>query len=116
MLGVIPYYKELPYFSVSYLADRLFAKIITGEENLNRTVKNIFIGSMSVGAALKNPLFQEESKVVITSGDRSDMIVAALESKAAAVILTNNILPPSNLIAKAAETGDPPPARFGGHL
>ena len=47
VLGVIPYYKELPFFSVGYLADRLFAKIISGEENLNRTVKNIFIGSMS---------------------------------------------------------------------
>ena len=103
VLGVIPYYKELPYFSVSYLADRLFAKIITGEENLNQTVKNIFIGSMSAVAALKNPLFQEESKVVITSGDRSDMIVAALESKASAVMLTNNILPPPDLISKAAK-------------
>jgi uncharacterized protein len=103
VLGVIPYCKELPYFSVSYLADRLFAKIITCEEKLNRTAKGIFIGSMSVGAALKKPLFLEESKVVITSGDRHDMIVAALESKAAALILTNGILPPSNIIAKAAE-------------
>jgi BioD-like phosphotransacetylase family protein len=52
---------------------------------------------------MKNPLFHEESKVVITSGDRIDMIVAALESNAAAVMLTNNILPPSNLISKAAK-------------
>jgi uncharacterized protein len=103
VLGVIPYCKELSCFSVSYLADCLFAKIITGEDNLNRIVKKIFIGSMSAGEALKNPLFQEESNVVITSGDRSDMIVAALENKAAAIILTNNILPPSNLISKAAK-------------
>ena len=107
VLGVIPYYNELPYFSVSYLADRIFAKIITGEENLNQIVKNIFIGSMSVGAALKNPLFQEENKVVITSGDRSDMIVAALETNAVAVILTNNILPPPDLISKAAKMKTP---------
>jgi BioD-like phosphotransacetylase family protein len=103
VLGVIPYCSELSCFSVSYLADRLFAKIITGEENLNRPVKNIFIGLMSVVAALKNPLFQEKSKLVITSGDRSDMIVAALESNAAAVMLTNNILPQSDLISKAAK-------------
>ena len=107
VLGIIPYYKELPYFSLAYLADRLFAKVITGEENMNQTVKNVFIGSMSVGAALTNPLFQEVSKVVITSGDRIDMITAALESKATAVILTNNIFPPSDLIAKAAGTGTP---------
>jgi uncharacterized protein len=107
VLGVIPYYKELPYFSVSYLADRLFAKVITGEENLGRTVKSIFIGSMSAGAALQNPLFEEENKLVITSGDRSDMIVAALGSNAVAVILTNNIFPPPNLIAKAAQMNIP---------
>lgn len=107
ILGIIPYYKELPYFSVSYLADRLFAKIITGEESLGRTVKSIFIGSMSAGAALQSPLFEEESKVVITSGDRSDMIIAALGSNAAAVILTNNIMPPPNLISKAGQMNIP---------
>jgi BioD-like phosphotransacetylase family protein len=62
---------------------------------------------MSVEAALKNPLFQEESKLVITSGDRSDMIGATLESKAAAVILTNNILPSPVLISKAAASETP---------
>jgi uncharacterized protein len=107
VLGVIPYCRELSYFSVSYLADRLFAKIITGEENLNQTVRNIFIGSMSVGAALINPLFQEAGKVVITSGDRCDMIAAALESRSTALILTNNIFPPPDLIAKASGMGIP---------
>jgi BioD-like phosphotransacetylase family protein len=62
---------------------------------------------MSAGAALQSPLFEEESKVVITSGDRSDMIIAALGSNAAAVILTNNIMPPPNLIAKASQMNIP---------
>lgn len=103
VLGVIPYYEELPYFSVGYLADRLFAKVITGEDKLNRIAKNIFIGSMSVGAALKKPLFLEKQKVVVTSGDRHDMIAASLGSKAAALLLTNGILPSSDIIEKAAK-------------
>ena len=107
ILGVVPYYRELPFFSVSYLADRLFAKVIAGENNLHRTVKNIFIGSASASAALKNPFFQAEDKVVITSGDRGDMIVAALGSKSAAVVLTNNILPPPILISKAEKLNIP---------
>jgi uncharacterized protein len=107
VLGVIPYCEELSSFSVGYLADRLFAKTITCEEKLNRTAKNIFIGSMPVAAAMKKPLFLEENKVVVTGGDRHDMIVAALESKAAALILTNGILPPSNVIEKAAKMGIP---------
>ncbi len=107
LLGVIPFCAELSRFSVGYLADRLFAKIISGEGNLGHTVKEVFIGSMSADAARQNPLFREESKVVITSGDRSDMIAAALESKAAAVILTNNTLPSPDLISKAASLATP---------
>jgi BioD-like phosphotransacetylase family protein len=107
VLGVIPYNKALAYLSVSYLVDRLFAKIITRGSHLNRTVKNIFIGLMSASAAEKDPLFKEADKLVITSGDRSDMIVAALETNSAAIILANNILPASNLIAKAEKLDIP---------
>jgi uncharacterized protein len=103
VLGVIPYYEELLRFSVNYLADRLFAKVITCESHLNRTVKNILIGSMSVSAAKANPIFYKEDKVIITSGDRSDMILAAMESNSTAIILTNNILPTQDIISKATE-------------
>lgn len=107
VLGVVPFYKELHYFSLSYLADRLFAKTIATEDDLNRTVKNIFIGNMSVDTALQNPSFQEDDKVVITRGDRGDMMIAAMESDAIAVILTNNIMPSSNLIARAKQLNIP---------
>ena len=107
ILGIIPYEKELSCFTVGYLADRLFAKVITGENHLSRLVKKIVIGSTSAAAALKNPQFQEEDKLVITGGDRQDMIVAALGSNAAALILTNSILPPANLIEKAEKLGIP---------
>ncbi|MGZ3649434.1 MAG: DRTGG domain-containing protein, partial [Syntrophales bacterium] len=103
VLGIIPYFEELPRFTVNFLADRLFAKIITGESFLNRPVKNIIIGSMSASAAIKSPVFHEEKKVVITSGDRHDMIAAALEGDTAAVILTCNIEPTPELISKASE-------------
>jgi len=107
ILGVIPYYDELTRFSVNYLADRLFAKVITCESHLNRVINKILIGSMSVSAAKANPLFYQENKVIITSGDRSDMINAAMENNTAAIILTNNILPPQDIISKATELGIP---------
>ena len=107
VLGVVPYEKKLTHFTVGYLADRLFAKIVTCEANMNHVVKNIFIGSMSASAAMQNPLFQKPGKLVITSGDRSDIIVAALGSNSAAVILTNNILPSPSLISRSEELGIP---------
>ncbi len=103
ILGVIPYQKDLTYFSVNYLSERLFAKVVTGEEYLNRTVKNIFIGAMSVNAALQQPLLKKEGILMITGGDRTDMILVALDYQAAGIILTNNVVPPAHIISKAAE-------------
>lgn len=103
ILGVIPYQKDLTYFSVNYLSERLFAKVVTGEEYLNRMVKNIFIGAMSVNAALQQPLLKKEGILMITGGDRTDMILVALDYKAVGIILTNNVVPPLHIISKAAE-------------
>jgi BioD-like phosphotransacetylase family protein len=103
VLGVIPFRKELLSYSVEYLAEFLFGKIIAGNEGLSGVVENIFVGAMSVNEAMRNPLFNKEKKLIITSGDRTDMILAALEGNTAAIILTNNILPPANIISKAAQ-------------
>jgi hypothetical protein len=65
------------------------------------------IGAWSANVFLQNPLFKEENKLVITGGDRTDMILASLESDTSAIILTNNILPPSNIISKASERNIP---------
>ncbi len=105
--GVLPYQSELTQFSVYYLADRLFAKVITGEGGLKRIVKTIIIGAWSADVFLKDPVFKRENKLVITGGDRTDMILAALESDTSGIILTNNILPPSNIISKASERNIP---------
>ena len=107
VLGMIPYKEELTHVSMEYLSDYLFAKVIAGEDRLNNVVKNIFVGAMSASAALRNPLFKKENKLIITSGDRNDMILAAIESNTAGVILTNNILPPRNIISKAHDCDVP---------
>jgi BioD-like phosphotransacetylase family protein len=107
VLGIIPYEKELTLLTVDYLAKRLMAKIITGEKALNRCVRNILVGAMTLNALFQTPLFQKEDKLVITSGDREDMILAALESSTVGVVITNNILPSSNILSKAYERNIP---------
>lgn len=104
VLGVIPYDKELTTLSVSYLAEKLFARVIAGEDGLNRMIRNVFVGAMSVSAARAEPIFSKPDKLIITSGDRSDMIIAALEAGGTScIVLTNNIVPPANVTAKASE-------------
>ena len=70
-------------------------------------VKHVFVGAMSGDVASRGPLFKKQNKLVITGGDRSDMIVAAMEGSTAGIILTNNIIPPQNLISKAHDKNIP---------
>ncbi|MCS7197871.1 MAG: DRTGG domain-containing protein [Candidatus Bipolaricaulota bacterium] len=107
LLGVVPYRTELTTLEMGHLAEDLFAKVIAGEGGLRRVVKQIFIGAMSVQAAMRHPGFAQENKLIITSGDRSDMILAALESNTSGVVITNNIVPPANIISLAGERGIP---------
>jgi BioD-like phosphotransacetylase family protein len=85
VLGVLPYQKELTFVTVQYLANHLFAKVITGENALNRVIRNILVGAMSINALFETSLFK----------------------KAACVVITNNILPTSSLISKAYERNIP---------
>jgi hypothetical protein len=107
MLGIIPYEPQLRYLSMGYLSEFLFAKVLAGEDALDNVVKNIFVGALSANVALRNPLFAKEAKLIITGGDRVDMILAALESDTAGIVLTNNVLPPSGIISKAAQRNIP---------
>lgn len=107
VLGVIPVIPELTYFTAGYLAERMFAKVLAGESGLNRQIRNIVVGSMGTDVAMKSPLFQDQHQVLIASGDRSDLILTSLENNAAAVILSNNIVPSSFILSKAENMGIP---------
>jgi uncharacterized protein len=107
VLGVVPYDEGLTCYSVRYLAESIFAKVIGGEKGLGNIVKNIFVGAMSAEESMRNPLFARGDNVIITSGDRSDMILASLKKGTSAVVLTNNIIPDQNIIARAAEVNIP---------
>lgn len=107
VLGIIPYRAELTTLEMSYLAESLFAKVIAGEGGLHHVAKQIFIGAMSTPTAMRHPGFAQEQKLIITSGDRSDMILAALESNTSGIVLTNNIVPPANIISRASERNIP---------
>lgn len=107
ILGMIPYCPELACFSVEYLADRIFAKVLAGESGLKHQIRATLVGSIGADAAIKNSLFEDRHKALIVSGDRSDMILNAIECGIAAIILTNNIVPSSAMISKAEDKGIP---------
>jgi BioD-like phosphotransacetylase family protein len=107
ILGIVPLEQQLKTLPVKFLVERLFARVVAGELGMDRAVESIFLGAMSVSAAMDHPMFERENKLFITSGDRSDMILAALEVHAACIVLTNNLLPPGNILSKASEAQVP---------
>jgi len=107
VLGILPYRAELTFPSLKFISDIIFAKVLSGEKGLDSIIKNIFVGAMGADAVLRVQKFRKENKLVITSGDRSNMILAALDTHSKGIILTNNILPSANLIARASTENIP---------
>ena len=73
---------------------------------LNNNVEHYIIGAMNVQAALKY-LRQVKNFAFITGGDRSDLILAALNEDVAVIILTGYIIPDTKIITAATEKGVP---------
>lgn len=102
-LGYLPIIEELKAMKVRYIAEKLFANIVAGEKGLDKYVKNIFIAALSASEIKRHPDFKKENKLIITGGDRADVITACIEDGTSGIILTNNIVPSANILAKANE-------------
>ena len=107
VLGILPYTEAMTTRSLRHMSEALFAKVIAGEDQLDNKVQAVLVGAMSVNEALKSELLKQENTLIITSGDRSDMILASLEAKVAGIVLSNNILPPANIVSRASQLGVP---------
>ncbi len=77
--------------------------MIAGENGLGNIVHRTFVGAMSADQVITKPLWNLENKLIITPGDRSDMIFAALESNTSGILLTNNIYPEDPIIKSKAD-------------
>lgn len=74
--------------------------ILVGKEGLDKLVENVLVGAMTPESAMR--YFQKaKNEVVITGGDRTDIVFAALEAGATAVILTGNLYPSVKVFPRA---------------
>ena len=106
-LGYLPEIKKLKAVKVSYIAEKLFAKVVAGENGLDNYVENVFIAALSAPEIKRHPDFKKKNKLIITGGDRADVIMACVENGTSGIILTNNIVPSANILARANEKGIP---------
>lgn len=97
ILAVIPLNKTLLSPSMKEIYENLRGDLLFGEENLSNQVDNVVIGAMNVPHFLNHI---KENVLIITPGDRGDMIVAALQAnisisypKVSGIVLTAGFMP-----------------------
>ena len=107
VFGIIPYDSNLKTLLLKQIAEDLLATPLCAEHHVYKYITKIYIGSMSLNEVMKKEYLSKKDKLLIVSGDRSDIIVASIETEASGIILTNNIIPPNNIIAHANEKNIP---------
>jgi len=112
ILGVIPFLGELRRPIVGQLARELGGEFLSGESFKRRRVRSIAIGAMTA-ARIKDQL--TPGALLITPGDREDILMAAMEfqakgsaeAKLAGILLTDGLRPQAGLLKLMNEKGVP---------
>ncbi len=107
LLGILPNQPIMERGNVELVLDKLNAKLVAGSEGLDNQIDIVQVGALSANQAMKMPTFYHENKMLITGGDRVDLIFASLNTGTAGIILTNNILPHPKVMAKADDLNIP---------
>lgn len=102
LVNSIPLISSLNNPTIHEIVEALEAKILFGQEYLNNQVGNYSIGAMQ----LRNYLLHlKENALVITPGDRADIILGALQANESAnypaisgIVLTGNIIPEDSIM------------------
>ena len=75
LVGLVPYVPELSHPTILQIYEALHGKILAGESKISREFDNILVGAMTPRHALD---FFKPNSLLITPGDREDIILAAI--------------------------------------
>jgi BioD-like phosphotransacetylase family protein len=100
VLGFIPEDRMLSALTVREIQWVIGGKILAGKDGMDRTVQTVLIGAMTPESATRY-FRKAKDELVITGGDRTDIIFAALEAGVSALILTGNLYPSVKIFPRA---------------
>lgn len=113
LLGTIPYEKVLSSPTIGEVMEETGAELINGKESLENRVEEIVVGAMTAHQALG---YFHDRTLVITPGDREDLILGAMSSGQAkgntgygvgGIVLTGDLLPHKNIMRLIKKTSMP---------
>jgi BioD-like phosphotransacetylase family protein len=102
LLGVLPYEPILENPSVDLIREELRAELLNSPPALHTLVGDVIVGAMSAQNAMK---FFQPGVLLITPGDREDIVLAACtaidaqsKEKMAGIVLTGGLRPPESIL------------------
>jgi len=113
VLGVIPYTPLLSYPSIEQILEETHFEPLCGKDFLDNYVSRVIVGAMRPHYALK---YMVDDSLLITPGDRKDMIMAALLSyradskeklRVSGIILSGGIIPSPRIMDLLHKAGIP---------
>jgi hypothetical protein len=102
--GVLATNPRLAAVSVAELVTALDGVYLCGERHAQELVETYMIGAMNPAHAL-GYFRLTPHKAVIVGGDRTKIILSALETPTVAIVLTGSYLPEPTILARAEERG-----------
>ena len=112
ILGLIPWKKSLMTYNIKTIAEHLNAKLLTENDCHNHCVENFVIASARIEHIYS---LLKPNVMIITSGDRIDILIAVSMAYLSGmhlggIILTNGLIPEENILKlcnKAIQNGLP---------
>jgi phosphate acetyltransferase len=102
LVNTIPLIESLNNPTIQEIVSKLDAKVLFGKEFLNNQTGNFSVGAMQLCNYL---LHLKENSLVITPGDRADIILGVLQANESAnyptisgIVLTGNLLPEDSIL------------------
>jgi len=102
LLGVIPHQPILSRPTLDLIQEELKAELLSSSERLDNPVDDVVVGAMGAQNAMR---YFKRGVLLITPGDRDDIILAACtsldggeEGKMAGIVLTGNLRPKSEVL------------------
>ena len=106
VFGIIPHDDLLGSVTIKELAEALSGKILCAQSASDTLVESFQIGAMDAPTAQKR-LRRIKNNALITGGQRTEMIMAALETPTRCMILTGGHIPSQQVMASADRAGVP---------
>jgi BioD-like phosphotransacetylase family protein len=99
LLGLVPYIPYLTEPSLLQICEAVNGKIISGFDKMKEKIKNVVVGAMTPRHALD---YFKPNSLLITPGDREDIILAALsistQNLIKGIVLTGGLYPHKTIL------------------